>query len=107
MDNASIKTYLLSLCLFGIWKEVLIKGLAESRTFQRFAVRTNKQYQDLTKQGAEQVNQTLNDLAKQQALVEYYEMCVDTCERYMKNISDRQWNIKNAIAWRKFESGEI
>jgi hypothetical protein len=47
------------------------------------------------------------DLAKQQALVEYYEMCVDTCERYLKNISDRQWNIKNAIAWRKFETGEI
>ena len=48
-----------------------------------------------------------DDLIKAQSLVEYYEMCVDTCERYMKNISDRQWNIKNAIAWRKFESGEV
>ena len=47
------------------------------------------------------------DLIKAQSLVEYYEMCVDTCERYMKNISDRQWNIKNAIAWRRFESGEV
>ena len=48
-----------------------------------------------------------DDLIKAQSLVEYYEMCVDTCERYMKNISDRQWNIKNAIAWRRFESGEV
>ena len=47
--------------------EVIIKGLANSRTFQRFAVRTNKQYEDLTKQGAEQLNQTLEELAKQQA----------------------------------------
>ncbi len=47
------------------------------------------------------------DLIKAQSLVEYYEMCVDTCERYMKNISDRQWNIKNDIAWRRFESGEV
>ena len=47
--------------------EIIVKGLANSKTFQRFAVRTNKQYQDLTKQGAEQVNKTLNDIAKQQA----------------------------------------
>ena len=47
--------------------EVIIKGLANSRTFQRFAVRTNKQYEDLTKQGANQLNETLEELAKQQA----------------------------------------
>lgn len=46
------------------------------------------------------------ELAKAQSLVEYYEMCVDTCERILKNVSDRQWNIKNAIAWRRFEFGE-
>jgi hypothetical protein len=47
--------------------EVIIKGLANSRTFQRFAVRTNKQYEDFTKQGADQLNETLEELAKQQA----------------------------------------
>ena len=47
--------------------EIVIKGLANSRTFQRFAVRTNKQYEEFTKQGAEQLNKTLEDLAKQQA----------------------------------------
>ena len=44
---------------------------------------------------------------KSQALLEYYEMGVDTCERILKNVSDRQWNIKNAIAWRKFMDGDI
>ena len=47
--------------------EIVIKGLANSRTFQRFAVRTNKQYEEFTKQSAEQLNKTLEDLAKQQA----------------------------------------
>ncbi len=47
--------------------EVIVKGLANSRTFQLFAVRTSKQYEDFTKQGAEQLNQTLEELAKQQA----------------------------------------
>jgi hypothetical protein len=47
--------------------EIIVKGLANSRTFQRFAVRTSKQYDDLTKQSAEQVNKTLEELAKQQA----------------------------------------
>ena len=50
--------------------EIVIKGLANSRTFQRFAVRTNKQYEDFTKQGAEQLNKTLDDLAQQQARTE-------------------------------------
>ena len=47
--------------------EIIVKGLANSRTFQRFAVRTSKQYEDITKQGSEQLNQTLEELAKQQA----------------------------------------
>mmetsp|Transcript_120064 Transcript_120064/g.346845 ORF Transcript_120064/g.346845 Transcript_120064/m.346845 type:complete len:110 (-) Transcript_120064:126-455(-) len=47
--------------------EIIIKGLANSRTFQRLAVRTNKQYEDFTKQGADQLNQTLEELAKKQA----------------------------------------
>jgi inosine/xanthosine triphosphate pyrophosphatase family protein len=47
--------------------EVIIKGLANSRTFQRFAVRTNKQYNDFSKQGTEQLEKTIEELAKQQA----------------------------------------
>ena len=30
---------------------------------------------------------------------------VDTLERIVKSIKDRDWAIKNAIEWRKFESG--
>lgn len=47
--------------------EVIIKGLANSRTFQKFAVRTSKQYEDLQKKGSEQIAQTFEELAKQQA----------------------------------------
>jgi len=46
--------------------EIVVKGLANSRTFQRFAVRTNKQYEDFTKQSTEQLNKTLEEMAKQQ-----------------------------------------
>ena len=47
--------------------EIIIKGLANSKTFQKFAVRTNKQYEDLQKQGTEKLTETLEELAKQQA----------------------------------------
>lgn len=46
--------------------EVIVKGLANSRTFQKFAVRTNKQYNETVKEGAEQLNKTLEEVAKQQ-----------------------------------------
>lgn len=45
--------------------EILIKGLANSRAFQKFAVRTNKQYEDLHKKGTDQITQALEELAKQ------------------------------------------
>ena len=47
--------------------EIIIKGLANSKTFQKFAVRTNKQYNDTVKQGAETINKTMDDMAAQQA----------------------------------------
>ena len=47
------------------------------------------------------------ELVELKQLIEYYEMCVSTCESIIKNVSDRQWNIKNAIAWRKFVDGAI
>ena len=47
--------------------EVIVKGLANSRTFQKFAVRTNKQYTETVKQGTEKINMTLEEAAAQQA----------------------------------------
>eukprot|EP00934_Nitzschia_sp_Nitz4_P008116 Nitzschia sp. Nitz4//scaffold201_size42423//30581//30919//NITZ4_007377-RA/size42423-processed-gene-0.14-mRNA-1//1//CDS//3329541341//8106//frame0 len=47
--------------------EVIIKGLANSRTFQKFAVRTNKQYEDYAKQGTEHLSKTLDEMAHKQA----------------------------------------
>jgi hypothetical protein len=47
--------------------EVVIKGLANSRTFQRFAVRTNKSYEDFSNQSKDKLNTTLEDLVKQGA----------------------------------------
>jgi hypothetical protein len=47
--------------------EVITKGLANSRTFQRFAVRTNKSYTDFTNQSKDKLNTTLEDLVKQGA----------------------------------------
>jgi len=47
-----------------IANEVIVKGLAESKTFQRFALRTHTSVQDLKSKGTEQMNGTLEDLAK-------------------------------------------
>ena len=46
--------------------EIIVKGLANSRTFQKFAVRTNQQYQDLNKTGADAIAKTVADIAKSQ-----------------------------------------
>ena len=39
--------------------------------------------------------------------VEYNAMCMDSCERILKQIQQRGWDIKNAIEWRKFVDGAI
>ena len=41
--------------------EVIIKGLANSKTFQRFAVRTDATIRDVHKTGTETLNQTLEE----------------------------------------------
>jgi len=46
--------------------EIIVKGLANSRTFQKFAVRTNQQYQEFNKQGADKLAKTVEDIAKSQ-----------------------------------------
>ena len=45
------------------------------------------------------------DLAKATDLVEYISAIKDFLEKTLKNIENRNWNIKNAIEWRKFLSG--
>ena len=47
------------------------------------------------------------DLIKAKQKVEYYKMCMDSCERILKQIQSRGWDIKNAIEWRKFVDGAI
>ena len=46
--------------------EVIVKGLANSRTFQKFAVRTNQQYQELNKHGTDKITKTFEELSKTQ-----------------------------------------
>jgi hypothetical protein len=46
--------------------EIIIKGLANSRTFQRFVVRTDKSLQDLHKTSTETLSTAVNEFASQQ-----------------------------------------
>ena len=45
-------------------KEILIKGLANSKTFQRFAVRTDAHIRNLKQTSNEQINSKLDELHK-------------------------------------------
>jgi len=47
------------------------------------------------------------ELIRLKQKVEYYSMCVDSCERILKQIQQRGWDIKNAIEWRKFVDGVV
>ena len=47
------------------------------------------------------------DLIKAKQKLEYYKMCTDSCERILKQLQSRGWDIKNAIEWRKFVDGAI
>jgi hypothetical protein len=49
-----------------IANEVLIKGLANSKTFQRFAIRTDHNLQNLHKTGTEHFEKAFEDIAKTQ-----------------------------------------
>ena len=42
--------------------EIIIKGLSNSRTFQKFAVRTNQQKEQLQKHGTEHITKTLEEI---------------------------------------------
>jgi len=47
------------------------------------------------------------ELSKAFDLVDYITTIKDFLEKTLKNIENRNWNIKNAIEWRKFLSGVI
>ena len=46
-------------------------------------------------------------LAKVEEKLEYYKIRVEFLEKTLKNIENRNWNIKNAIEWKKFQEGVI
>jgi hypothetical protein len=47
------------------------------------------------------------ELAKYKQKVDYIQTVVDFLDRTLKQISNRGFQIKNAIDWRKFTSGAI
>lgn len=50
-----------------IANEVLIKGLANSKTFQKFAVRTDSTIQKVKKEGAQKLEMTFEEMTNQAA----------------------------------------
>jgi hypothetical protein len=46
-------------------------------------------------------------LAQMEEKLKYYKMRVDFLEKTLSNIEKRQWNIKNAIEWKKFQEGVV
>ena len=46
-----------------------------------------------------------NEYRELKGKVEYYETVVDYLQEIVKSISNRSFQIKNAIEWRKFEAG--
>ena len=50
-----------------IANEIIIKGLANSKTFQRFAVRSDSKIQEFHKTGTESFNKAFEEISKMQA----------------------------------------
>ena len=44
--------------------EVIIKGLAHNKTFQRFALRTDQQLKEVNKMTTDKITQTVEELSK-------------------------------------------
>lgn len=47
------------------------------------------------------------DLQKLSQKISYLETVIDYLDRILRQITNRDWQIKNAIEWRKFTSGAI
>eukprot|EP00542_Grammatophora_oceanica_P009186 CAMPEP_0194046340 /NCGR_PEP_ID=MMETSP0009_2-20130614/20872_1 /TAXON_ID=210454 /ORGANISM="Grammatophora oceanica, Strain CCMP 410" /LENGTH=101 /DNA_ID=CAMNT_0038691587 /DNA_START=110 /DNA_END=415 /DNA_ORIENTATION=+ len=50
-----------------VMNEVVVKGLAESRMFQRFALRTHNNVQEIKKTGTEYMSQSMDQMEKEMA----------------------------------------
>lgn len=61
-----------------IANELFIKGLAESKTFQRFAVHTDRHIQKIKKDGVEHLNSQFDELHKQATKAAYSTMTEKT-----------------------------
>mmetsp|Transcript_4167 Transcript_4167/g.8406 ORF Transcript_4167/g.8406 Transcript_4167/m.8406 type:complete len:103 (-) Transcript_4167:84-392(-) len=44
--------------------EIIIKGLAHNKTFQKFALRTDQQFKEVNKMTSEKITKTVEELAK-------------------------------------------
>jgi hypothetical protein len=51
-----------------IANEIIIKGLANSKTFQKFAVRSDSKIQEFHKTGSESFNKAFEEMSKMQAM---------------------------------------
>uniref|UniRef100_A0A7S0F507 Uncharacterized protein n=1 Tax=Craspedostauros australis TaxID=1486917 RepID=A0A7S0F507_9STRA len=50
-----------------VGNEIIVKGLANSKSFQKFAVRSSKRYETMQKQSAEHLNKTMDELMNEAA----------------------------------------
>ncbi|GKY99863.1 hypothetical protein MPSEU_000940000 [Mayamaea pseudoterrestris] len=51
-----------------IANEIIIKGLSNSKTFQKFAIRSDSKIQEFHKTGSESFNKAFEELSKMQAV---------------------------------------
>jgi len=56
---------------YYLTNEIFIKGLAESKTFQKFAVHTDRHIQKYKKEGLDHVTSQMDELHKQATRVAY------------------------------------
>jgi len=61
----------------------------------------------ILKQDVDQYIQSDDEFIKAKQKVDYLSTIVDYLDRTIRQIQSRDWNIRNAIEWRKFTSGAI
>jgi hypothetical protein len=61
----------------------------------------------ILKQDVDQYIQSDDEYIKAKQKVDYLSTTIDFLDRTIRQIQSRDWNIRNAIEWRKFTSGAI
>jgi hypothetical protein len=61
----------------------------------------------ILKQDVDQYIQSDDEYIKAKQKVDYLSTTTDFLDRTIRQIQSRDWNIRNAIEWRKFTSGAI